>query len=122
MKITTEAGAAIGAPLKFYSRDEASWPPAWRLPEQDDDDADLYDKVAHLTDDAILRTAVNVWDNCMRAPGAFEAVVGGMISAHARLVVGSGGCTDLEQAAEAFGKAWLGMAKQAALLGFEGEA
>lgn len=120
-KITTEAGVVIGAPLNFYDRDEASWPAAWKLPEQDDDEADLFDKVCYLTDDLVLRTAISVWDNCIRAPGALEGVMGGMISAHARLVVGSGLCADLEKAAKAVGDMWLDMAKQAALLGVQGE-
>lgn len=113
----SKGGVKFGEPLSFYNRAEVGWPAAWVLPEQDDDEADLYDKVAHLSDDVLLRQAVHVWDNCMRAPGTFEAVFGGMISAHARFVVGSGRCADLEKASLAVAKAWLGMAKQAALLG-----
>lgn len=118
----TEADTQFGAPLNFYDRDEANWPAAWKLPEQDDDTADLFDKVIYLADDLMLRTAVNVWDNCMRAPGSFEAVQGAMISAHARFLVGSGRCADLARAAKAIGEMWLDMAAQAARLGGGGEA
>jgi hypothetical protein len=109
-----------GAPLTFYGKRDEDWPAAWLLPELDEDEADLFGNMAHLSDDLILRTAVNIWDNCIRAPGAFEGVVGGVLSAHARLVVGSGRCEDLARAADAVRDAWLGMAEQAAKLGVEG--
>jgi len=109
-----------GEPLTRYAKRDEDWPAAWHLPELDEDEADLFGKFAYLTDDLVLRLAINIWDNGLRLPGALEGISGGLISAHARLIVGSGGCPDLEQAANAVREAWLGMALQAASLGVEG--
>jgi hypothetical protein len=107
-----------GAPLTHYDKREADWPPAWILPDQGDE-ADLFAKFAWLADDVLLRTAVNIWDNGLRMPDAFEGIYAGMLSAHARLAVGYGlkGGIDLEKAADDFREAWLGMARQALELG-----
>lgn len=112
----------LGAPLSFYSKGEPAWPPAWKLPDLDDDDQDVFGKFAYLADDLVLRTAVNIWDNGLRLPGAFEGITGGLLSAHARLVIGtitSAGALeqyDLEKAADAVREAWIGMARQAVRL------
>lgn len=106
-----------GAPLTAYKVREEDWPAVWRLPDgMFEQDGDLFEKMATLTDDMVLRTAVNCWDNCIRAPGAFEGVAGGVLSAHARLVVGllaAGEFEDIERAADITREAWLGMARQA---------
>jgi hypothetical protein len=105
-----------GAPLTAYDVGEADWPPAWRdLPEASDE-ADLFEQMATLTDDMVLRTAVNCLDNCMRMPGSAEGVAAGMISAHARFLVGLNPHADLEQSGREFGVAWTAMAKEARVL------
>lgn len=73
-----------GQPLSFYDKKDDEWPAAWRLPELDEDEADLFGKFAHMADDLTLRQAVNIWDNGIRMPGALEGVIGGVLSAHAR--------------------------------------
>ena len=106
----------IGEPLPNYTRGEDAWPPAWKLPSGDDfaDHGDLFDKMAWAADDFLLRQAIHLWDNCLRAAPCLPGIQGGMISAHARLLVGSGRCNpDLEKAADAVREAWIGMARQA---------
>lgn len=111
-----------GSPLHHYAKREGDWPAAWHLPGEPDDDADIFSKFAWLADDLLLRTAINIWDNGIRMPGAIEGVQGGIISAHARLIIGLGQMfgsndnADLEQAADGVREAWLAMAKQAQLL------
>lgn len=109
-----------GQPLTRYDKQDEAWPVAWLLPDLDEDEVDLFGKFAHLADDLTVRQAINIWDNGLRLPGALEGIIGGIISAHARLVVGTGACDDLERAADGVRQAWLGMAKQAALWGVEG--
>lgn len=110
-----EGVTKIGEPLRFYDRGEQAWPALWRMPETGDD-ADLFDKMAHITDDICLRQAVHVWDNCMQIPQAFPGVAEGLLSAHARLVVGFGVIDDLEAAADAVRSAWLGIARQCVIV------
>lgn len=108
-----------GGPLRPYRLKDADWPPQWRLPEDpadlDENDQDLFGRMAWLADDLVLRSAVNIWDNALRIPQAFEGIAGGMLSAHARfcspMVI-----TDLEGAADAVREGWLGMARQAQAL------
>lgn len=105
-----------GQPLPRYDKREEDWPAAWRLPDLAEEEADLFGKFAHLTDDVTLRTAVNVWDNGLRLPGSAEGIAGGMLSAHARVgLISLGGQLhrwDLERAANAIRDGWLGMARQ----------
>lgn len=121
MADTDQGGVQFGEPLTFYSRGEETWPAAWKLPEREDDDGDLFCKMAWLADDLILRQAVHVWDNAMRAPGTIPGISGGMLSAHARFVIGSGVNIDLKQAAQHVAEAWLIFAQEAARLGAEGQ-
>lgn len=116
------AGMQYGEPLPHYAHGEASWPAVWRLPEQDDDDADLFDKVCHLADDVLLREAVHIYDNCLRLPAAISGVAAGMLSAHARLMVGHGikEGADLDAMADAMRTAWRAMAEQALTVHREG--
>jgi hypothetical protein len=83
------AGTKIGEPLPYYKRGEEHWPQVWRLPDQDDDQADLVDKITWLTDDIVLREAVHILDNTMCMPGSAQGVLVGLVGAAARLVAGS---------------------------------
>lgn len=94
-------------PLNFYRDGEDSWPTVWRLADLDEDTATLSDKFAWLADDLILRTAVNILDNGLRAPGVGPGVLAGLVAAHVRFCLGVNPDVDLEEAADLFRRAWL---------------
>lgn len=47
----------------------------------------MYDKVAALTDNVILREAIHCWDNCLRLPESAEGVLAGVIGALVRFAI-----------------------------------
>lgn len=82
-----EAGVInYGEPLPNYTRGEDHWPRIWRDMEVPDE-ADVYDKVAALTDNVLLREAIHCWDNCLRLPESAEGVMAGMLGALVRFAI-----------------------------------
>lgn len=75
-----------GEPLPNYTRGQEGWPPVWRDMEISDE-ADMYDKVAALTDNVLLREAIHCWDNCLRLPDSAEGVMAGILGALVRFAV-----------------------------------
>lgn len=108
------AGTKIGDPLPYYKRGEDQWPQVWRLPEQDNDEADLIDKVTWLTDDVIGRELVHILDNTLHAPGAGQGILFGALAAVARFVAGYDAMVvkDDEGLAEALRKGFLETLRQ----------
>lgn len=112
----------IGNPLPYYKRGEQDWLDLWKLPEGDED-AELSTRVARLTDDIVLREAVHIWDNCLRGPGTVEGILGGMISAQARLMISLMGPLDEAEigvAADDIRDTWITMARKWAVVKAEG--
>jgi len=103
----------VGQPLHFYRRGEAEWPQVWRMPDLAGEDGTVFAKTCALSDDLVLRAAVNIYDNCLRHADAFEGACAGLIAAHARLMAGAGLKVTPEQAADAVRTAWLRMFQQA---------
>ncbi len=118
-----EDGAIVGLQLTTYAKGEPDWPEVWRMPADvlERDEGDIVDQYAPVCDDHLLREAVHLYDNILRAPGGAVAVQAALVSAHARFIAGLYGAGwNVEESADRFRTSWLGMAQQARAIVNEG--